>query len=167
MRIPPNRPSQTDALRQGRSLVARSRQRRHRSHLGASRIDYGGLSVKSHDRTGRRISWTVFVALCLLIGCIGGGRRTSSVQPLPDASVVTPAVLDVTDQQGLLNLVAKLEAEIAILKVQSGRDTYTGLTMQGEMSVMLAVLLVIVVLCQTAEAVFDRWAEYRVEMRKP
>lgn len=103
-------------------------------------------------------------AFSMICGCTSiGGRRVGDASTL-SGSPATPAVSDVTDVQALAAVVAKLETELNGIK--SGRDSYTGLTFQGEMSVMLAILLTIVVLSQTAEQLFDRWCEYRTEMRK-
>lgn len=102
----------------------------------------------------------LFLSVCT-VGCSFGGRRVPGLAPPSSAASTTSA--DLVGQEGLVNAIAQLNTELAAIK--AGRDTYTGLTFTGEMSVMLAILIAIVVLCQTWESTFDRFCEFKESTR--
>lgn len=101
-----------------------------------------------------------------LVVCGCSMVKSTGKPPSMPSGAISSEKAETVNQAALLAIQAKLEAEINALKIQSGRDSYTGMTFNGEMSVMLAVLLAIVVLSQTWEQTLDRWCEYRETMGK-
>lgn len=92
-------------------------------------------NVIPHGRLSCLALWVILISLAS--GCsVFGGRRVPGLVP-PSAAGTTSAEL--LDQQGLVNAVADVTAEISAIRAE--RDSFAGLTYQSTLPAGLAMLL--------------------------